>query len=639
MDAPWREIDLDHPEVITPWIPVEVDGRAVRMWGREYQFTTSALPAGMTSQGKPLLAGPVRVDAVIAGKPVTFPTATPTIKSDGPGRALVTATATSRTHHLQLATSSEVEFDGLSMVNISLSGKGLEKVSKLELAIPVRGDAVKYVYRTGLDRLWIFGRTGLRSKPGVMVQSDFMPMAWLGNDDAGVFWFCDSNRAWPHSRAGRADAIRIVDEGDVVYLKMLISAGEQLASPWTMRIGLMATPVKPGGNGTGWRKRDLTTSCTAGVADNLVWPFPKFFKDANIPEPNDPAAMWGQVRSIRDTGRIPMCYTAYAMPAPRPEWKVYGDRWHMDGVMDMFYGEAWSFHPEPHADGAWMAACPGTEFNQWLTWKIDDMLKEYGWRGYYRDGVYYSACASRQHGHGLNGAYDFHMESLRKHYRYLYTQVHKRNPGKAWIFFHSSGLIPMPILAYCDSVAFAEDLNGVNLYDGDYRKIISMDELRNQFMGTAWGFRATFLPQLKNQHVNTRNTRTLLALLLLHDIGVWGSGVDLQTVSDLRVQLNRKFNYAEAEYISYFAEHRPVKATGKEIYVSLYRQRSGKTLAVVANMDYRNLRTKVTIDPKALGLKTVARVTDLEHDFAYPVTENTVQVVVRQGDYRLLVVE
>jgi hypothetical protein len=512
-------------------------------------------------------------------------------------------------------------------------------VSRLEVSIPVRGEAVRYVYRTGLDRLWVFGRTGLRSAPGLMVQAEYMPMAWLGNDEAGIFWFCDSNRHWPHSLAGRADAVRVEDGGDVVSLKMLISAGEKLPSPWTMRLGLMATPVKPGGNGVGWRQRDLSTSCTAGVTDSLVWPFPKFFQDACIPEPSDPAAMTELVRGIRDSGSIPSCYTAYALPASRPEWKVYGDRWHLDGQMDMFYGEAWQFHPEPHADGAWMATCPGTEFNAWITWKIDEMLKQYGWGGYYRDGIYYSACASRQHGHGLHGAYDFHMESLRKHYRYLYTQVHKRNPAKSWVFFHSSGLIPIPLLAYCDSVAFAEDLNGVNQYDGDYRKIVSMDELRNQFMGKAWGFRATWIPQLRDANITPKNTRTLLALLLLHDIGLWLSNMDGQTVNDLKTQITQKFNYAEAEYLSYFAANRPVKASGQQIYVSVYRQPRGKTLAVVANMDTRNLRTTVTIDPQALGLPTITRVTDLEHDFPYPLNGNTVRVVVRQGDYRLLVVE
>lgn len=639
LDTPWRKIDLDAPEVLAPWSPVEVSGNTVRLWGRVYNFATSALPASITSQGRELLAGGVAVTAEIAGGRVVFGRVTPQAKSMGPGRAVLTATAESRPGDLRLTTSCELEYDGLAMLEIGLSGKDLANVTKLELAIPVPGNVVKYIYRTGLDRQWVSGRTGLRAKPGIVVQSDFMPMAWLGDDDAGLFWFCDSNRAWPRSLAGRADAIQVVDDGAVVTLKMLISAGETLVSPWKLRIGLMATPVKPGGNGTGWRKRDLSTSCTAGVVDALVWPMPKVFVDANIPEPCDPVSMKNNVRAIRDSGKIPMCYTAYALPVPRPEWKVYGDPWHLDGQMDMFYGEAWMFHPEPHDDGAWMCACPETEFNTWITWKIGELLKEYGWGGYYRDGIYYGACASRRHGHGLKGAYDFHMESLRKHYRYLYTQVHKRAPQNSWVFFHSSGLIPIPLLAYCDSVAFAEDLNGVNTYNGDYRKIISMAELRNQFMGKAWGFRASFLPELFDGNVNPKNTRTMLALLLLHDIGLWSANVDGQTVNDLKSQITTKFNYAEAEYLPYFSEAVPVKAVGNDVYVSVYRQRNGRTLAVVANMSYRNLRTTVTFKPQALGLRALTRVTDLEHDFAYPLTNNSVNVVVRQGDYRLLVAE
>jgi len=641
LDAPWKKIDLDACEVVAPWTALQIEGERVSLLGREYEFGPGGLPQSMKSEERELLAGPVTLSAKVSGSEVEwdFSPVETVRRSEGAVEYAASAQAKSG-ENLSFKSSSTVEFDGLVMVDLRLDGKDISKISSLELSIPARSEVVRYIYRTGLDRLWVFGRTGLRTRPGLVVRSDFMPFVWLGNDDVGLFWFCDSNRAWPHSLAGVADAIEVLDEGSRVVLRLRIAAGgETLQSPWHFRFGVMATPVKPGGNGSPRRPRGWGISGTAGKSLGLTWPMPKVFYDACIPIPVHPEQMKRSVQASVKNGLIPMPYTAYALPATLPEWKVYGGRWHLDGAMDMYWGEAWSFHPEPGVEGAWMAMCPWTDFNKWFTWKVSSLLKEYGWRGYYRDGVYYAPCASRLHRHGRNGAYDFHMEPLRKHYRYLYTQIHKEFGEMGWVFHHSSGLIPIPLLAYADSVAFAEDLNGVNRYGGDYRKVVSLDELRNQFMGKAWGFVAVWISQLRGENCNAKNTRTLLALLLLHDIGNWGSYVDGRVSKRVEAITAQKFGFADSEYFPYFKGSTPAKAVGKDIYVSLYRKPDGRTMAVVANLTDKNLRTRVSFDAKGLGLAKVRRVSDLEYDIEFPVTDNSVRVVVRAADFRLFLVE
>ena len=44
-----------------PWTPVEATDGTVRVWGREYAFTSNALPVSLKTQGRELLAGPIRV--------------------------------------------------------------------------------------------------------------------------------------------------------------------------------------------------------------------------------------------------------------------------------------------------------------------------------------------------------------------------------------------------------------------------------------------------------------------------------------------------------------------------------------------------------------------------------------------------
>ncbi|GEM_PF-2638223 len=640
LDTPWKNIDLDKCEVVAPWTPVEVTGKSVKCWGREYAYGDGAFPESMKSQGNELLAGPVAVAAWVKGKKVEWKLEPAAVTRKNEGAAEVKGAGKSRAGNLSIRQKATVEYDGLAMIDLSLDGKDLANVTKLEITIPVKGEMVRYVYRTGLDRVWVCGKTGIRTEPGVMVSADFMPFAWLGNDDEGLFWFCDSNRAWPHSLAGSADAIQIVDTGSEVVLQLrIVAEGEKLEAPWKLRFGLMATPVKPGGNGSPKRPRGWGPSGTAGKTLNAIGTAPGYFKDYSIPNPVDHERVKKFVNDSVAKGYIPMPFTMIALPAWYPEWKVYGSRWHQDGQMDHYYGEAIAFHPEPDVEGAGMACCFWTDFNKWFTWRQDTLLKESGWRGYYRDGVFNSSCASRLHGHGRNGAYDYQMEPLRKHYRYLYTEIKKLYGDNGWVFWHTSGLLPLPLLAYADSIVIGEDLNGVNRFNGDYRKILALDELRNQYMGKAWGYTCTWLSMLRGEFNTVKNTRTLLALQLLHDIGSWTSGQEAQVTRRIESITAQKFGFSDSEYFPYFRDSTPAKVLGKDLRVSLYKKPDGRTMAVVANLSDKNLQTTVTFDPKGLGLSAIKRCADLEHDFNYQVKDNSVRVIVRAADFRLLVVE
>ena len=44
-----------------PWTPVKVDGETVSVWGRDYAFASNALPVSVKTQGRELLAGPMRI--------------------------------------------------------------------------------------------------------------------------------------------------------------------------------------------------------------------------------------------------------------------------------------------------------------------------------------------------------------------------------------------------------------------------------------------------------------------------------------------------------------------------------------------------------------------------------------------------
>jgi len=662
LDGSWRKADYSASALLPPWTAMQIrkDG-AIECWGRSYKLKEDLLPASIVSQGTELLSRPVELIVKKKGKPLARGPLVTTVR--GKSETMYDASASgSLAKGIAYSARATLEYDGLLMLDVSLDGKGLSDVSALDLLIPVRGDLAHYIYRTGRQAMWVFGKTFIRERPGaghfgiapllpnltgrveldslpgILTSSDFMPLAWMGNDDVGLFWFCDSNRSWPHSLAGKEDAIAFVDEGDTVALRMRILAEpERLPSPWKIRFGVMATPVKPGGSGAKVRRRawGLTATDRVGVSFVPGWPIPKVVWDSSWPDPVDPEKCRKAVKAAWERGKTPIFYSAFDISAARPEWKVYGERWHRDGAQDNFWTNT-KFRPGQ--DAPLVAACPGSGmgFGEYFAYYLGEFIKEYNYGGYYRDGLYVGPCANQRHGHGIGGATDYHMESMRRHFRYLYKVVKEQHPEKGWVLGHSSGLLALPLFAYCDSVVLAETLSAVNRYGGDYRKVVSLDEYRSEYMGRSKGFVSIYIGQLRGENVTAANTRLLMALLLLHDLVPWETQMDSRTSRQVGRTIEKNFGIAETEYFPYFKKDTPAKIAGDDLYVSLYKRPDGRTLAVVANLGDKNLRSWLRFDPAGLGLSKISRARDIEHDMDFQIVNNAVRIVVRARDFRLV---
>ena len=659
LDAAWRKADYSADVLLPPWTPLRVSGHTVHCWGRSYTFGEHMLPSAMTSQGTSLLAGPIELvvrqgDRRLALGPCTRKTVSAKTTS-----TVATATGAFAPEVVYTARAA-VEYDGLVMLDLSLAGAGVQTLSGVDVRIPVRGELVRYIYRTGRQAMWVFGKTFVRERPGVgrfgiapllpdltgrvekpslpavLTAADFMPMAWMGNDDVGLFWFCDSNRTWPHSLAGRPDAVAFVDEGDAVVLRLRIQQSpERLPSPWTLRFGIMATPMKPGASGMARRPRGWGLTAQADKRVALSWPIPKAVWDLGWPDPVDPAGCRQSVDTAWRRGDIPVFYTLNALSADRPDWKVYGDAWHLDGAQDDFWDNG---RFRPGGKGCLAATCPGAGmgFAEYYAYHLGELIKQYNYGGYYRDGMFVGPCANQSHGHGVGGAIDYHMESLRRHYRYLYKVVKQQHPDNSWIIGHSSGLLALPLLAYCDSVVTAETLSAVNRHGGDYRRVVTLDEYRNEYMGRSKGYASIYIGQLRGENNTAANTRLLMALLLLHDVVPWTAQMDLRTVRYIQNTIDRKFGIADTTYFPYFKADTPAKIAGSDLHVSLYRRPDGRTLAVVVNLSDKNLRSWLRFKPAGLGLKRITRARDIEHDMDFPVQDNAVRAIDRARSLRLV---
>ncbi|MBT4819175.1 MAG: hypothetical protein HN742_07585 [Lentisphaerae bacterium] len=222
-------------QVLPPWTPMTVTGTTIGCWGREITFGQSVLPEQITSQGKDLLTGPMRLKVTSDGRSSEL----------GAGQCRVSRAAghevnmngSSTANGLELSADIHAEYDGMFRFDIAISGPTNTQVDTMTLEIPLRAEHSILMHDSNGSRGWA-GQTG--DTPRQMV---FTPTIWLGDDDRGLCWFAESAQYWKPNTAG---AIEIAKEGETRFLRLkLIREQTALKAPLRYTFGLMPTPVRP----------------------------------------------------------------------------------------------------------------------------------------------------------------------------------------------------------------------------------------------------------------------------------------------------------------------------------------------------------------------------------------------------------
>ena len=236
----WERNTLGMTRTIpAPFTPVERDGSRVKVVLREHDVGALGLWRQVLAAGKPLLARPM---AVVAG-----------------GRALSEADG--------LSASSEWDVDGLMEWRLTLRPG---RYGPMALEIPVRAERAPLMHAcvdglrrnyggkvpAGSGRVW----DGTKCRGRNSIVGDYVPYLWVGGPLRGISVFGENDRGWvlDGGASGGADVPcqEIVREGDgtVTVRLNIVQRMADLKEPRTIRLGFMATPVKPMPDG--WRARD-----------------------------------------------------------------------------------------------------------------------------------------------------------------------------------------------------------------------------------------------------------------------------------------------------------------------------------------------------------------------------------------------
>lgn len=618
--------------VLPPWTPLQTAGSTLRCWGREIDLGQTVLPVQVVSAGEALLSRPVSLSCAVSGQPVQWTgtrrrrVASSETRAEFAGEMRGQAGDTP----VRLDVRFWAEYDGVLV--FTLSGKefaGLP-VTRLSLEIPVRAERALYRHRWG--REWA-GPAGLvPAGEGVVDRETFIPYVWLGDNDRGLFWFCESDQFWPNGE--NPGAVEIVRSGNEVVLVLnLVTEGQTLPPEWAYSFGLQATPVKP--LPRDWRKWRLLPARGGNVS--ILWPTPApdSLRYYGYPEATSPDLFAKRVADLhsRNVKAVPYLCLSF-LSAACPEWAYFAKIWAMGaadtGSSDVAaYGAAFA-----------MVSPVARHYPDFIVGRTAQFAEQYGIDGLYHDNTHpYSSTAL---GAGCGYLRDgkrrptYPILGYRSLYRRMYSVV-KGWPRETFTMAHMSGKVTIPILAYEDSYLDGEHFRG--RVKDSYMDLLPLDTFRAEFMGRQWGLMPFFLPEFDAEHAKlVEPTRGLMGLLLAHDVGVWAIWCNTAVVDEAYAALDA-FGYADAEFLPYFAPAPPAAADMQDVLASGYRRADGKVLLVLANLSREMRRGAVALDPSGLRMGAVGRVLAWPEETPLAFAAGRVDIEVPGLGYRLLLVE
>ncbi len=640
-DFPWWKTQAGSKDkVLPPWTPVKASGAELAVWGRNMTVGAAGLPAQITSQESPLLAGPVQLRAEQGGAVVAaqgaaiknVKTADWQVVNDVAGKLGEDIDVTSRV---------TVEYDGMYKVEMTLTPKKPVDLQTLKLVVPFKEEFAEYIYgkgegiRSGFQmgflakdkkgRVW--DCLSVDSQP--MVVGSFIPYVWLGNTKAGLCWFADSDEGWNPSSTTPAVEVRR-DGASVDMVFNFISESTKLDKPRKIVFAFQASPAKPMHAGwrmdTWWCGDTFTNYVYPDNKGSLIWQSAPFTTDSNACK----KLVDGKHRGMTyyKEGKK---YDTYAVP--------YIEYNTMAAKEVAYFGEAWKTSAGPLYYGG--------SLQDFVMYNLAKWRDECGVDGWYLDNVRPVQCDNMDAGRGYrlpDGRVQptYEMFAHRDFFLRL-RSVFTEGGRTSKIVNHMTNNMILPWNGAVD-VAYDGEHNVIYPeMDKDFMDFWSLERMRIDHSGT-WGVVVNFMNEYQGTWEPARKLKVMRAYtgaVLMFDALPTGNSF---TDGAQRTMLGcrDKFGVGEndVKFIAYWEKDSGLSCATKDVYTAAW-QRPGKVLVAVVNWG-EQAAAQVKVDLKKLGLPAAAecKVYDAETDTAMEMAaDGTITLPVERHDYRQIVIE
>jgi len=620
----WLGNTIGKPKKVPiPWTPVKVEGTNVFVWGREYRFDKSILFSQVASAGEELLAGPLRILVKKEEALSEVKAATSTCIEKSELKAVMVASGSSG--GLSVKAKTLIEFDGFTWTTLTF---------KPEKNAPVKVDAlaIEVPFKPEHSTLYYVGdyTSGTLGNIKPWKSETFGPWQWLGDENAGIQWYAQSDRNWWSQ--GEKGQIEIIPKEKENLLRLnLMTRPATISEPVEIKLGFMATPVSP--KRPDWRR--FRNNWFAGDREKrlMLW-FTHWSKGVSWPvlKPmSDP--VWQTHARYRAEGLVPHLYLGGATTSPfSPEYR--------------YFQEEWRPIPSPRYDIDAMSksigvgggeenrvqVCPKSSFQDFLVYYLAKAVREEerDIQGFYFDNTWPQPCMNEYHGCGYVGRDgERHPEmpilADREMFKRIYVSMKEARPNNM-LSFHMSGQLYMPMLSFAgvwlDGEQFASGLQRhfretgqKNFYD-----YMTLDKFRAEFMGHQWGGQLTYLlseiwtfteKDNKESAIHywmggdpeiDRVAEHLSGMGILHDVQP-ACGTN---VSNVIMGVEEEFGWDEkTEFLPYWDNAKYItldSGAARPVVCSIFR-RENDLMLVLFNDSDKDANVKVKINFDALGVK------------------------------------
>ena len=586
------------PSPWAAWQPIQVRGRDAGIWARTYRLSEIGLPSRIVSAHADLLAAPVNLDIVIDGRPVGWSKSSGHWTQAGPTCARYVFQATSP--DLLMKIDGLIEPDGMWRFDLALTPLRPIGLDRLRLVIPINSKHANLMHSYPLPRNWpnvtffdrAFQNSGARPRKW---DSPFTPFVWIGDEERGLEWFCESDETWRPESPKSALTVRESD-GAVEFTAHVIERPMELTEQYRLTFGLQVGPVKPkppqlvqGDVGySHWGAYGMESSIRAGhgvtqleYVKSLGMKYVGMHEDwtdfEGMPRVTQPEKLRSLVDAVHRQNMGLALYHSMALPDIAPEFAKLAD----DCLCEPRTANYVHSRLPEQRD---YPVCHRSAYPALWLKGIEELFRDYGIDGLYLDGASCPIpCANARHGCGYTDADGqrhptYAIFAARETMKRLRT-ICESQDKPTLIVAHMSAMITLPSLSFADVL-----LTGEQYWKSpeDYRPPIEF--FRTECMGRNHGLPTHFIgyPPLNGEYART--------MIGLHNApSPWcPGGVEMW-------RIYKEFDADGAKWTPYWAAKTLAAADVPGVLVSGLVHPGGRALLAVGNVGKSALEVELIL--------------------------------------------